>query len=381
MADPELGLVPDVERIAVLRANALGDFLFALPALEALRAAYPTAEVVLLGAPWHARWLAGRPSPVARVMVVPPAPGIRDIAPQETPPAPEEFFARARAERFDVALQLHGGGRHSNPLVSALGARLTAGLRASDAPPLDRWLRYDFYQPEVIRLLETVALVGASPVTLTPRVEVTATDVAEARRVIDAPRQPRAALHPGVTDPRRRWPPERFAAVADGLAAQGFEVVVTGTEGERPLVERVVAAARAPIRSLVGALSLGGLAAVYAECAVVVANDTGPLHLAGAVGTPTVGIFWAGNMITVATPLRGRHRALASWTIHCPECGEDCTRDLYPDRPGEGCAHRVSFVSDVPVSEVLAAVDDLTRAGGAGPRHLGAPAVAVGRSR
>lgn len=379
MAEPELGLVPDVDRIAVLRANALGDFLFTLPALEALRAAYPSAELVLLGAPWHARWLANRPSPVTRVLVVPPAPGIRLAEPDETLPAREEFLARARAEKFDLAVQLHGGGRNSNPLVSALGARLTVGLRAHDAPPLDRWLRYDFYQPEIIRLLETVALVGATPVTLTPWVEVTEADVAELRGVIDAPEGPRAAIHPGVTDPRRRWPAERFAAVADGLADRGFEVTITGTAGERPLVERVVAAARAPIRPLVGAVSLGGLAALYAECAVVVANDTGPLHLAAAVGAPTVGIFWAGNVITVATPMRGRHRALASWTIHCPECGEDCTRDLYPDRPGEGCDHRVSFVSDVPVSEVLAAVDDLTRAGGARPRRLGGSPLAVGR--
>src|SRR5690606_20032681 len=195
MAEPELGLVPDVDRIAVLRANAVGDFLLTLPALEALRAAYPSAELVLLGAPWHARWLANRPSPVTRVLVVPPAPGIRLAEPDETLPVREEFLARARAEKFDLAVQLHGGGRNSNPLVSALGARLTVGLRAHDAPPLDRWLRYDFYQPEIIRLLETVALVGATPVTLTPWVEVTEADVAELRGVIDAPEGPRAAIH------------------------------------------------------------------------------------------------------------------------------------------------------------------------------------------
>ena len=63
MTEPTTGAVADVDRIAVLRANALGDFLFTLPALEALRAAYPSAELVLLGAPWHARWLADRPSP------------------------------------------------------------------------------------------------------------------------------------------------------------------------------------------------------------------------------------------------------------------------------------------------------------------------------
>jgi ADP-heptose:LPS heptosyltransferase len=382
VSDQQLGLVANVDRIAVLRANALGDFLFALPALEALRAAYPRAELVLLGAPWHARWLSGRPGPVDRVLVLPPANGIREADSKERAegvPAMADFLASARREGFDLALQMHGGGGNSNPVVSGLGARVTAGLRATDAPPLDRWIRYVYYQPEIVRYLEVAALVGAEPVTLTPAVAVTDADRAEARRVAGTPARPRAALHPGATDTRRRWPAERFAEVADALAADGFEVLVTGTEGERDVVERVQQAARAPVRPLVGELSLGGLAGLYAECAVVVSNDSGPVHLAAAVGTPTVGIFWVGNVINCAVPLRGRHRPIVSWTIHCPVCGVDCTRDLYPARggAGESCDHRDSFVTDVPVVEVVAAVADLTRSGGAQPDRLGRPAAGV----
>ena len=106
--------LPGVGRIAVLRANALGDFVFALPALAALRAAYPDAELVLLAAPWHAKLLAGRPSPVDRVLVIPPAQGIRAPDPGEPQPAPEamrRFVEETRAEGFDLAIQLHGGGR------------------------------------------------------------------------------------------------------------------------------------------------------------------------------------------------------------------------------------------------------------------------------
>lgn len=354
--------VPDVQRIAVLRANALGDFIFAIPALEALRVAYPGAELVLIGAPWHARWLRERPGPVDRVLVVPPAPGIRAADANEPPSSMEDFLTAVRDERFDIAVQMHGGGANSNPLVSRLGARVTAGLRADDAPPLDRWLRYVFYQPEVFRYLEVAGLVGAVPVTATPQVAVTVADLAEAHSVVGAPDRPRVALHPGATDSRRRWPTERFAAVADHLVDDGYEVVVTGTPGERDLVEQVQAAARVPVRPLVGALSLGGLGGLYAECAVVVSNDTGPVHLAAAVGTPTVGIFWVGNVINCATPLRARHRPIVSWTVLCPVCGIDCTRDIYPHRPGGGeCGHRESFVADVPVAEVLEAVADLAR--------------------
>ncbi|MER7455702.1 glycosyltransferase family 9 protein [Micromonospora sp. NPDC126480] len=357
---PIAGRVPDVERIAVLRANALGDFIFALPALEALRSAYPEAEIVLLGAPWHAKLWRDRPGPVDRVLVIPPAPGIRAPEPGEPESAMTDFLAAARKERFDLALQIHGGGANSNPVVAGLGARVTAGLRADDAQPLDRWLRYVYYQHEVIRYLEVAALVGAPATTIVPTLAVTAADRAEAAEVLGPADRPRVALHPGATDTRRRWPAERFAEVARELHGDGYQVLVTGTPAEQELVDRVVAAAGAPVRPLVGALSLGGLAGAYAGCALVVSNDTGPLHLAAAVGTATVGVFWVGNLINTANPLRGRHRPISSWTVHCPVCGVDCTPGIYPHRPGDGeCPHRDSFVADVPTIEVLEAAREL----------------------
>jgi hypothetical protein len=102
-------LVKDVRKLAVLRANALGDYLVSLPAILALRAAYPAAEMVLLGAGWHAGLLAGRPGPVDRCLAVPPTAGVRDDRPPSPPATVDRFFARMRAERFDLAVQLQGG--------------------------------------------------------------------------------------------------------------------------------------------------------------------------------------------------------------------------------------------------------------------------------
>jgi ADP-heptose:LPS heptosyltransferase len=357
-------LVPDVSKIAVLRANALGDYVFCLPALESLRVAYPYAEIVLLGAPWHDRFLAGRPGPVDRVMVVPAVPGIRRPVPKDPMPPEtlETFAAKARGEGFDLALQLHGGGRNSNPLVVGLGARVSAGLRAPDAPALDRWIPYAYYQPEVFRYLEVVGLVGAPPVSYEPRLRPTAAERAEAGALVGEPDTPWVVLHPGATDPRRRWPPERFAAVGDAASGAGARVLITGTPSEAELVETVRTAMRAPARSLVGALSTGGLVALLADSAVVVANDTGPLHVAAAAGAATVGLFWVGNFINGAPVSRARHRPLVSWTIHCPDCGADCTRDLYPARTGgPPCRHAPSFVADIPVAEVVAETLDLLR--------------------
>jgi ADP-heptose:LPS heptosyltransferase len=349
------GLVAGVAKIAVLRANAIGDFLFTLPALEALRAAYPRAELVLLGAPWQERFLSGRPGPVDRVMVVPAQAGIRAPTSDDPGPDPEEFRAAARAERFDLALQLHGGGRNSNPLILSLHARLTAGLRAEDAPALDRWLRYVYHQPEVFRYLETVALVGAAPVTLTPRLATTAAEGVQARQALagaGVTGTPLVALHPGATDPRRRWPARCFAALGDALADAGAQIIVTGDDSDEPLVREVVDRMRHPAAGLAGRLPLGCLAAAYEQCALVVGNDTGPLHLAAAVGTPTVGIYWTANLANCAPAWRARHRPLVSWTTWCPECGQDCLRE-------PPCTHAVSLVDEVPLQAVHAAAVDL----------------------
>ncbi len=341
---------PGVERIAVLRATALGDYVFSIPALAALRAAYPHAELVLLGRPWHAEFLDGRPGPVDRVVVVPPTRGVRD---EPEGSATEEdidaFFSRMHAERFDIALQLHGGGRWSNPFVGRLRARLTAGCRAEDAGALDRWLRYVHLQPEVMRLLEVVSLVGAHPVGVEPTIEVTQQDLDAAARFSSG--DPFAVLHPGATAARRRWSPERFAAVGDRLATEGLRIVVTGTPIEQEIVDATRAAMAAPSEDVCGRLSLSGLTGLLASAEVVISNDSGPLHLADAVRTPTVGIFWVGNAINAAPPMRARHRPIASFRIHCPVCGVVNVERV--------CDHEASFVEDIEVTSVVDAALDL----------------------
>jgi ADP-heptose:LPS heptosyltransferase len=348
----------DVRKIAVLRVNRLGDFIFAVPALEALRAAYPAAEIVLLAKDWHAAFLAGRPGPVDRVVVVPPARGVGeepDFA--EDPGRLERFFAAMARERFDLAIQIHGGGRYSNPFLLRLGARLTVGLKTPDAAPLDRWVPYVYFQPEVLRYLEVVALVGATTRVLEPRIAVTAQDLAEAERVVPPAGDPTSvgsplvALHPGGTDPRRWWPADKFAAVGDALAAAGAHVVVTGTKGERHVVEAVLRAMTFEAQDLCAQLSLGGLAGLLSRCRVVVANDSGPLHLAASVGAATVGIFWCFNLINWGPLTRSHHRPSVSWRLTCPVCGIDDTQ--------ERCTHRASFVADVPTEEVVASALDL----------------------
>ncbi|WP_336208865.1 glycosyltransferase family 9 protein [Nonomuraea sp. LPB2021202275-12-8] len=338
-----------IERIVALRANALGDFLLALPGLEAIKDAHPGATMTLLGTAWHAEFLTGRPGPVDEVVVLPPITGVSTMEPGHR--APRELFERLRARRFDLAVQIHGGGRHSNPFVRGLGAGVTAGLRAPDAEPLDRWVPYVPYQHETLRYLEVAALVGGVPGRLEPRIALTGADAAEVVAALGELPVGLVALHPGAMDPRRQWPPEFFAAVGDRL---GRPIVVTGTEGERKLVTKVTEAMRRPAVPVVGALGIGGLAALYQRCDLVIANDTGPRHLAAAVGTATVGIYWCGNLVNAGPLTRSRHRPLVSWTAACPVCGASGLD------PAVGrCGHDPSWVADIAVEAVLEQAVDL----------------------
>jgi ADP-heptose:LPS heptosyltransferase len=128
-------------------------------------------------------------------------------------------------------------------------------------------------------------------------------------------------------------------------------VAVTGIEAERNLVDAVVGAMREPAIGLAGRLSLGGLAGLLRRSALVLGNDTGPLHLARAVGTPTVAVYWAGNLLNAGPAGRGRHRTPVSWTLDCPVCGASTL--------GPRCPHDPSFVASVTVEEVLRDAFDL----------------------
>lgn len=361
MPIPADGLVPEVATIVVLRCNALGDLLMALPALTALHETYPDAGITLLGAPWHAAFLRGRPGPVHRVTVLPRVPGLAG-QPADVPPAAElpAVLAEVRATQPDIAVQLHGGGAVSNPLVARLGARVTAGLRAEGAAPLDRTVRYRYYQPEEVRYLEVVGLLGAAPSAAAPPFALSAAEQAAADRLLAGLPRPVVALHTGATDPRRRWPLDRFGQLARELRRNAALVAVGG--GADAPAGAALTEAVPGLRDLTGQTDPGTLAAVLSRCAVVIGNDSGPLHLGRTVGAATVGLYWCGNAINAAPSERARHRPLLSWRVHCPECGVDCTPAGNPYRPGDGCDHRPSFLDQIPVAEVLAEARDLLAA-------------------
>ena len=347
-------IVPDVERIVVLRANGLGDAVIAEPALAAVRAAYPAARITLVTSPGVAALLDGRPHAVDEVLVGPRVRGVCVAGPEHDPPdVVEAFCARMRARRFDLALQLHGGGGNANPLLLRFGARVTAGSRAPGAPALDRTVPWTAHQHDLLRFLEVVALVGAEPVRLRPRIAVTPADRAAADRVLaDAAVPPGpgplVVLHPGATDPRRRWPPHRLGEV--GAALDGARVLVTGGPGDDALLEEIRAGLDGAPASVVRP-SLPALLGLLERADLLIGNDSGPRHLAEAVGTATVGVFTRANLVDVAPLFRARHRVHVSWASACEVCG----RDVF----AEPCDHGATVLADVPTADVAASAADL----------------------
>ena len=362
-------LLKNIERIAVVRANGLGDLIVAEPALFALRRAYPDAHITLVGAAHSRALLQNRPFPVDEVALAPLVAGVRYASGPDAPPddpleAVDAFFETMRRRRFDLAVQLHGGGGNSNPFTARLGARVSVGARAKDAPPLDINVPYTFYQHDVLRWLEVVAAVGAPPVRIHPQLATTAQDVEEADAHLSqaghASSRPLVALHPGATDPRRRWPPTHFAGLADALESRGFQPVLVGGKADAPLVEAIKRTAQRPLLDLSAGLSLSGLVGVLKRVDLFVGNDSGPRHLAEAVGTKTVGVFTKSNLVDVAPLFRARNRAVVSWESRCAVCGTDAVTE-------PPCTHEASVLADVSVDEVLVEALDLLEADSAQP--------------
>jgi ADP-heptose:LPS heptosyltransferase len=355
-------IVANVKKIAVLRANEVGDFIVALPALEALRNAYPNAEISLLAKPWHKEFLLHRRSPIDRVIVVPVSRGVR-IEQYMTEDSQElkQFFIEMKKELFDIAIQLHGGGKNSNSFIQKLGAKLIIGMCTPDSLNLDRYVLYNLYHHEVLRYIEVVGLIGARPVTMTPTLEVTEKDIKKSQKVISRVRKPFVVIHPGAHDSRRQWYPYYFAKVADGLVKHGYEIIVTGIEDEKFVVDSVLKEMKSKGTNACGKLSLSGLIGLFSQADLLIANDTGPLHVARAVGTKTVGIYWGPHAITWGLTNSNKHAILLSWLVNCPKCGLSYAAG-YPLQPTTpDCGHIDSFVYLVKPDEVISSAMELLR--------------------
>lgn len=317
----------------VRATNWVGDAIISLPAIEALRVRFPDTEIVVVAKPWVAELYLNHPT-LLRLMIYDPEgehAGRRGF---------RLFLQVLRAERFEAAVLLQHAF-HAAWLAWRARIPLRIGYRTQGRGPL---LTHPVALPpaaalghqssEYLELLFRAGLVDQRPAPAR-RVQLTVTKK-ERRWAADALKAlglegPRyfVGLNPGASyGPAKRWPVERFAALGDRLVgALGADVLVFGSKAERPLAEMVARAMRHTPLVLAGTTTLRQWMALSERCRLVVANDSGAMHVAAAVGVPVVAIFGSTDD-RLTGPLSPWARAVRH-AVPCSPCGlRDCPIDF-----------------------------------------------------
>lgn len=287
------------QRIVIFRAlPGLGDLLCVVPALRALRRAFPAAQVSLIGLPGACTFVERFHHYLDGFIEFPGFPGLADQPPQleDIPP----FLTFVQKQHFDLALQMHGNGVVSNAITTLSGARLIAGFYVPGqyCPNPDYFLPYEEDESEVQRYTRLMAFLGISVENESLEFPLRVVDwqgLAALKETYNLQLNSYICLHPGANTPERRWPPERFAVIGDILAARSFQIVLTGSLKERALTQSVAQMMKVKPVDLAGRTSLGTLAALLAASRLVICNDTGVSHLAAALTVPSVVIFTKSN--------------------------------------------------------------------------------------
>lgn len=320
------------KRIALLRAlPGLGDILCAVPAFRALRAAFPQAEIVLVGLASVKPLVARFNQYIDRLLEFPGYPGLPE-QPLQLQKIPA-FLQLAQQEQFDLAIQMHGSGIITNPLTVMLGARCNAGffLPGEYCPDEQHFLPYLANESEVRCYLRLFQFLGVPSQGTELEFPIWEEDRQALQKIKAADRLIKGeyvCIHPGASTPDRRWQPEKFAAVADAIATLGLPIVLTGSNSEIELTQTVASLMKAPSVNLAGKTSLGALAALLQQASLLVCNDTGVSHLAAALQVKSVAIFTNSDPLRWSPLDRDRHRVVMAATGNSQQTAIDRAREL-----------------------------------------------------
>lgn len=308
-----------VRKVALLRASRIGDFLCAIPAFRALRAALPDAEITIITLPML-RDLVDRSPYFDRFVAFPGFPGIAEqfFSAQKA----VQFFAEMQAEHYDLAIQMQGSGVYSNPFTLLLGARYTAGfVRSGDSPGrLDAAFPMPEKGHEVQRLLDLVQFLGVPSRGSEIEFPLLSQDHERAEALLTNTTYPLIGLHTSARAATRRWSLSRFLEVATRLVRKyGGTVVVLGDVEDCEAGKVIGQSLGNACLNLAGRTSLGTLGAVIARLSVLITNDTGPAHIGYALRTPIVTIFGGESPEAYGPPHSGPFQPLI-YEVPCRPC-------------------------------------------------------------
>ena len=355
---PTAAAVPRAQRILVRGVNWLGDAVMTTPALQRLRESLPGAHITLLTQEKLVELWRGHPS-------------VNAVIPFSRDEGPWGVSARLRAQAFDTALVFPNSPRSAlevwlaripqrvgyrrpwcswlltQPVPERPGklhmskrtVRKVQQLVAAEQRPFNHKEHREHKEPggvvhQIHDYLHLAALLGASAEPIAPRLEVSAAEVDQANQTFLSAwlsKHPVTAgdavilgLNPGAEyGPAKRWGAEKFAAVAREVSGRVGNCVwlVFGGAGDRALCEEIVGSAGGRVLNLAGRTSLRQLMALLKLCRVVLTNDTGPMHVAAAFGTPVVVPFGSTSPELTGPGLPGdtRHRLLKA-SVPCSPC-------------------------------------------------------------
>lgn len=334
-------------KVLCVRLDTIGDVLMTTPAIRALKGSMAGREITLLTSPAGAGIALLVPE-IDRVIEY-DAPWLKATAPRSNSRPEYEMAERLREEGYDAAVIFTVYSQ--NPLPTAFLCYLAdiplrlAHCHENPYQLLTDWIPdpepQKLIRHEARRQLDFVSSIGCR--TNDERLSLVVPSLAR-DRVADILssqgvniEQPWLLIHPGATAPSRRYAPESFAQVAKLLAVEnGYLPVFTGGAEEEELVERIRQEAAVPSVSLAGRLDLTELAALISMAPVLIANNTGPVHMAAALGTPVVDLYALTN--PQHTPWMVPSRVLNHdvpckycYKSICPEGHHNCLRLVTPE--------------------------------------------------
>ncbi len=273
-----------MNNILIVRTDRLGDVLLTTPVSTALRATFPGARISWLVRPYTAPLLEHNPD-IDQILV-------------DRGESPAQLADRIRNERYDAAIVAYPRWRIVLALWLARVPLRIGPANKAYCVLLNRRVRQrrsKGAKHEADCNLELLAPLGAPFKRYPTRYVATDEERNAARRLLDAKgisgERPVAILHPGSGGSSARWPLGHFMELGDRLHASGCDLVVTGGPGENHKGAMTAGLRRPPVFIPAGSVSIRELAAILSWADLVVTNSTGPLHLAVALGVPTVSIY------------------------------------------------------------------------------------------
>lgn len=329
----------DARRICIIKPSALGDIIHALPVLPALRRRYPTSSIT---------WIVNQ----AFTPLLHGHPDLTDVLPFDRGATRKQgvwaalrsarrLFAELRSRRFDLVIDLQGLFR-SGLMVWATGAPRRLGLEG--AREGSRWFYTDIvagthrrHTHAVDRYRRVVEALGANADPLQYRFPTFDSEQAWAQDILSACPRPWIGAAVGAMWLTKRWPPGHFARLLRrAQEATGGTVLFLGTTPDTPAAVEASASLRGPVLLLTGRTTLPQLTALLSRVDVLVANDTGPLHLANALGRPVVAPYTCTK--AALTGPHGQLQRAVETKVWCAgsllkRCARlECMAELTPER-------------------------------------------------